>query len=216
MRIGADALLFDLDGTLVDSTANLVRAWTKWAVEEGVAEATLRAVPTHGRTSAELMAELVPPDRVAPSVRRVEELELATVGEVTPLPGAREVVAGLPEDRWAVVTSGSRRLALARLAAAGLSAPVLITADDVGRGKPDPEPYLLGARRLAVDPGGCVVVEDAPAGLTAAGAAGMRRVAVTTTHRADELQADAVIGDLSAMQVAACDGRLTVRVRPRR
>ncbi|MBO0689201.1 MAG: HAD-IA family hydrolase [Candidatus Dormibacteraeota bacterium] len=140
MRIGADALLFDLDGTLVDSTANLVRAWTKWAMEEGVAEATLRAVPTHGRTSAELMAELVPPDRVAPSVRRVEELEIATAGAVTQLPGAREVVAGLPQDRWAVVTSGSRRLALARLAAAGLCAPVLITADDVGRGKPDPPP----------------------------------------------------------------------------
>ena len=155
---------------------------------------------------------MVPPDRVAPAVGRIEELEMATAGEVRALPGAREAVAGLPRNRWAVVTSGNRRLALARLAAAGLTAPALVTADDVARGKPDPEPYLLGARRLGVEPGRCLVVEDAPSGLQAAQAAGMGTVAVTTTHRAEELHADAVIGALDAIRVVASDGHLTVDV----
>ena len=137
---------------------------------------------------------------------------MATAGETAALPGARDVVAGLPPDRWAVVTSGNRKLARARLQAAGLVPPALVTADDVRRGKPDPEPFLLGARRLGVDPGQCLVIEDAPSGLKAAEGAGMRTVAVTTTHKAEELQADAVIADLSAVRVAATNGRLTVSI----
>jgi mannitol-1-/sugar-/sorbitol-6-phosphatase len=213
MRIAAEALLFDLDGTLVDSAATIVRAWSRWAAEEGLTEEDLRAVPTHGRTSAELIADLVPPGRVSAAVRRIENLEMATATEVTALPGAHGVVAALPRDRWAVVTSGSRALAEARLEASGLRPPALVTADDVRRGKPDPEPYLLGARLLGVDPRTCVVIEDAPSGLRAADAACMQTVAVTSTHRADELQARAVVPDLRSVLITAGNGRLTVVVR---
>ncbi|WP_344162363.1 HAD-IA family hydrolase [Nocardiopsis rhodophaea] len=107
----------------------------------------------------------------------------------------------LPDDAWAIVTSCTRALAEARLKAVGLAAPVLVTADDVRRGKPDPEPFVLGATRLGVDARRCVVFEDAPAGLASARGAGARTVAVTTTHGAADLRADAVVGDLSRVAV---------------
>lgn len=129
------------------------------------------------------------------------------------LPGTREFLDSLPADRWAVVTSATRRLAEARLTAVGVTPKCLVSADDVTRGKPDPEPYLLAARQLGADPADCVVFEDAPAGLRAARAAGMRTVALATTHRAEELDADLVVDDLAALRALVTDGGVEISAR---
>lgn len=202
MELIADALLFDLDGTLVDSTPAVIRSWTAWATERGITAERFAAIATHGRTSRSIVADLVPADQLDTADARIQQLELADLTGVTALPGAAELLARLDPARWAVVTSGVRRLAAARLAAAGLPTPrVLVSADDVRHGKPDPEPYLAGAAGLGVAPGRCVVVEDAPAGLTAGRAAGMATVAVAGTHRPEELKADLVLPDLAHLSV---------------
>jgi len=152
------------------------------------------------------VADLVPAPRIPAAVARIEELERSDTDGIVALPGSADLLASLPADRWAIVTSGVRPLAEARIRAAGLPVPkVLVTADDVARGKPDPEPFLLAATMLGAPPARCVVLEDAPAGLAAAHAAGMRSVGVTTTYPAEELDADLIIQDLSALRVIATD-----------
>ncbi|MGW2426266.1 HAD family hydrolase [Streptomyces sp. NPDC001709] len=201
MTIHAHALLFDNDGTLVSSLDSVERCWTRWAREYGITAEAFGRVELHGRPATEIVADLLPARLVAEAVARVEELEVEDVpdGGVRLLPGTRDLLDSLPADRWAVVTSATRRLAEARLDAVGILPKTLIAADDITRGKPDPEPYLLAARQLGVDPAHCVVFEDAPAGLQAGRAAGMTTVALTTTHRAEELEADLVVKDLSAL-----------------
>lgn len=216
MMITADALLFDNDGTLVSSLESVRRCWTAWAHEYGITAEEFARVELHGRTAAAIVADLVPAERVPKAVARIEALEVEDAGRagggVRPLPGTAELLRSLPADRWAVVTSATRRLAGARLAVAGVRPGTLIAADDVTRGKPDPEPFLLAARALGVDPARCVVFEDAPAGLRAGRAAGMATVALTTTHTAAELAADVVVRDLSAVsaQVTQDGVRITV------
>ncbi|MEV7324416.1 HAD family hydrolase [Streptomyces sp. NPDC093970] len=206
MTIHAQALLFDNDGTLVSSLDSVERCWTRWAAEYGVTEEYAR-VELHGRTAVDIVADLLPAHLVPEGVARVEQLEVEDVpnGGVRLLPGTRALLDALPAERWAVVTSATRRLAEARLEAVGIRPKTLIAADDVTRGKPDPEPYLLAARRLGVDPARCVVFEDAPAGLRAGRAAGMTTVALATTHAAHELDADLVVPDLSALSALATD-----------
>ncbi|MER7761043.1 HAD family hydrolase [Streptomyces sp. NPDC097619] len=213
--LSADALLFDNDGTLVSSMESVHRCWTRWAQEHGITAEEFARVELHGRPAAEIVADLLPAERVPEALARVEALELADVaGGVTVLPGTAELLAGLPADGWAVVTSATRPLAEARLREAGIRPPVLVTAEDITRGKPDPEPFLLAARLLGADPARCVVFEDAPAGLTAGRAAGMRTVALTTTHPAAELSADRVVRDLSAVSVQVTAGGLEVGTAP--
>jgi sugar-phosphatase len=197
----ADALLFDNDGTLLSSLDSVNRSWTTWAHEHGVTREQFARIEFHGRPAVEIVRDLLPAPRVPAAVARIEEIEVEDVphGGVVPLPGTREFLRGLPADRWAVVTSASRRLAEARLAWVGLTPATLIAADDITRGKPDPEPYLLAAKALGVDPARCLVLEDAPAGLRSGRAAGMRTVALATTHPAHELDADLVVPDLSAL-----------------
>ncbi|MGW6709425.1 HAD family hydrolase [Streptomyces sp. NPDC054956] len=216
-----DALLFDNDGTLVSSMESVFRCWTRWAREYGIAQEAFDAVELNGRPAAEIIADLLPEEARAGALARIEALEIEDVaGGVVLLPGTRELLSALPAGRWAVVTSATRPLAEARLREAGIAAgkeggPELVAADDITRGKPDPEPFLLAAARLGVDPARCVVFEDAPAGLTAGRAAGMTTVALTTTHPAAGLDADVVVRDLSAVSVLVGADGLTVETDDR-
>ncbi|MGW3170431.1 HAD family hydrolase [Streptomyces sp. NPDC001153] len=215
MTIHAHALLFDNDGTLVSSLDSVERCWTRWAREYGITAEEFGRVALHGRPAAEIVADLLPAHLVPEGVARVEQLEVDDVpgGGVRLLPGTRDLLHSLPAEVWAVVTSATRRLAEARLDAVGILPKTLIAADDITRGKPDPEPYLLAARQLGVDPAHCVVFEDAPAGLQAGRAAGMTTVALATTHRAEELDADLVVKDLSALSALVTDGGVEISVR---
>ncbi|MGD9988276.1 HAD-IA family hydrolase [Pseudonocardia sp.] len=188
------AVLFDMDGTLVDSTPAVVRCWARWADEFRVPASAL--ANAHGRPAAEIVADALPADQVPAALARIIALELADTDGVVPLPGALDALRATAPA--AIVTSCTRDLALARIAAAGLAAPaVVVTADDVRAGKPDPEPFLRAADRLRVDPARCLVVEDAPAGLTAGHAAGATTLAVAGTHDLAALVADAHAPDLA-------------------
>ena len=143
----------------------------------------------------------------------MEQRELNDTDGLRVLPGAKELLAALPPDRYTIVTSGTRQLATKRLQVAGLPVPAkMITADDVTRGKPDPEPYLAGAAALGFEPQECLVFEDAPSGIRSAKAGGMMAIAVTTTYRAEELsQADLIVPSLKAVRVAIAEsGELEV------
>ncbi|WP_328297700.1 HAD-IA family hydrolase [Streptomyces sp. NBC_00435] len=211
-----DALLFDNDGTLVSSMESVHRCWTRWAREYGIADEALTAVALHGRPAAEIVADLLPAGVRDEALARIEALETEdVVGGVVLLPGTKELLCALPAGSWAVVTSATRPLAEARLREAGIDIPEMVTAGDITRGKPDPEPFLLAAARLGVDPARCVVFEDAPAGLAAGRAAGMTTVALTTTHPAAELDADVVVRDLSAVSVLAGAGGMTIETDDR-
>ncbi|MFJ5262830.1 HAD family hydrolase [Streptomyces sp. NPDC088387] len=215
MNIRAEALLFDNDGTLVSSLDSVHRCWTRWAAEYGIPAEDFARVELHGRPAVEIAADLLPAETVPAAVARIELLEVEDVPNdgVRLLPGTRDLIDALPADRWAVVTSATRRLAEARLEAVGILPKTLIAADDITRGKPDPEPYLLAARELGVDPARCVVFEDAPAGLASGRAAGMTTVALATTHQAHELDADLVVNDLSALSVLVTAAGVEISVR---
>jgi mannitol-1-/sugar-/sorbitol-6-phosphatase len=203
------AVLFDMDGTLIDSTPAVERSWTRWASEYGIDRELLRG--KHGIPAGQILVGLVAAGRESEAAERIQAIEMADVEGVVALPGAVEALAALPAGRAAIVTSCTAPLAAVRIAATGLDAPaVVVTADQVTVGKPDPAPFLLAARKLGVDPRACLVVEDAPAGLAAGRAAGAYRLAVATTHRPDELEADAVVTDLSRVRLV--DGPDGVRV----
>jgi sugar-phosphatase len=192
-------VLFDMDGTLIDSTPVVERSWLRWADEFGVDLPGFGS--WHGMPAAQVVPVLLPEERWAEAIRRIEEIEVSDVEGIVMLPGTEAALAALPAGRAAIVTSCVWPLAMARIAATGLTPPdVIVTADQVTIGKPDPAPFLLAAQKLGVDPGDCLVVEDAPAGLTAAKAAGAARLAVVTTHTPDQLDADAVVCDLSAVR----------------
>jgi sugar-phosphatase len=182
-------VLSDLDGVLVDSHGSIDRAWRWFGERHGLGGLSAATVP-QGRPSGEVIAALAPGADAAAEARVLDELQARDTEGVVALPGAAEVLEAFGPDRIAIVTSCTAPLAAARLRAAGLEPPrVLVTADRLGRGKPDPEGYLLAARELGADPADCVVLEDAPAGVEAGRAAGMRVVGVLTTHAPGDLSA---------------------------
>lgn len=213
-RFPAAALLFDIDGTLVDSTAAVTRTWTTWATRHALDPAAILRV-CHGRRGEDTVAMFLPEhaDRAA-SVVKLEQLDLNDLDGVVALPGAEALLSSLPADRWAAVTSGGRRLMKRRLEAAGLPVPsVLVSAESVRYGKPDPQGYRLAASRLGVDVTRCLVLEDAPAGIEAGRRAGATVLAVATSHQAGELgEADIVVPDLTACAVQPHDRGLLVEV----
>jgi len=177
------AFLFDVDGTLISSIASAERVWTAWALRHGVDVASF--LPSiHGVRSVDTIARLgLPGIDAEAEAALIEIAEIADTEGIVEIPGAAAFVSSLPPDRWAIVTSASLELARRRLAAAGMPLPaVMITAEDVTRGKPDPQGYRLAAKRLGVDPADCLVFEDAPAGIGAGKAAGAEVVVITATH----------------------------------
>src|SRR6266513_281244 len=195
-------VLFDLDGGLVDSPPAVARAWAGWAREHGF-EPVEVVKKAHARPSISTIRELLPHADHATEDREMERREIADVEGVVPLVGAMELLQALPLERWAIVTSCTRALAGVRIGAAGLPKPKhLITATDVKHGKPDPEPYLAGARILDEPASECIVIEDAPAGIRAGKAAGARVLALRTTASDAELQqegADWIVDDCAEL-----------------
>jgi sugar-phosphatase len=188
-QITCSALLFDLDGVLIDSTPAVIRVWTQWAISHGFdPDEVVRKA--HGRPSVATIHDYLPHADHEAENREVERSEIEDLDGVVTLPGARELLTALPSDRWTIVTSCTRPLAEVRLRAAGLPIPQrLVTCDDIKNGKPDPEPYLRGASLLGLLAQDCVVVEDVPAGIRAGKAAGARVIACRTTVPEPELKA---------------------------
>jgi mannitol-1-/sugar-/sorbitol-6-phosphatase len=194
-----DAVIFDLDGTLIDSTPAVVRAWATWTSEYGLPPLDLQRY--HGAPSASTVRAVMPEPLHEAAIRRITELELADLHDIVVLPGAVAALTSLEGARNAIATSCTVQLAEARIAAAHMVPPsVLVTADDVTHGKPHPEPFLQAALRLGVPPERCLVVEDAAKGLEAARAAGCFTLAVVTTTPRAALDADAIVSDLSEVR----------------
>jgi mannitol-1-/sugar-/sorbitol-6-phosphatase len=196
------AILFDLDGVLVDSTTCAGRIWRGWAQEQGLDPERMVQL-AHGRPTVETVRMVAPQLDAEFETAKIEEHEVNDVEGLKALPGARDLLTTLPPERHAIVTSGSRHLATARLVAAGLPVPDrMITADDITHGKPNPEPYLNGARLLGFQPEDCLVFEDAPAGIRAGKAAGMTVIAFPTTYPLDALsEADCIAESLGLVHV---------------
>ncbi|WP_068261525.1 HAD-IA family hydrolase [Janibacter limosus] len=206
------AVIFDNDGTLVDSTASVERSWVRWALEHDIDPTTL--VGHHGMPAPAIIASVGPWLDPAAAFARIEQLEVADVEGVIALAGVLEAITALDGAPVAVATSATRELARVRLAAAGIGIDEVVTFDDVERGKPHPDPFLVAAQRLGVAPADCLVCEDAPSGIAAARAAGCAVLAVTTTSEADALVgADLVVESLADVRFAVVDGRVRVSLR---
>jgi sugar-phosphatase len=196
------AALFDMDGTLVDSTSLVEQEWRQWAQGKGIDAAEV-ARSSYGRRTEDVIRQYLPDVDPAAELNRFREmasrLDQSVAGAV---PGAVEFVSGIPAGRWAVVTSAPHRIAKVRLLACGFPLPeVLIGADDVRRGKPDPEGFLAAARQVEQAPADCLVFEDAPAGVLAGQRAGMRVVTLETTHPGHSFEGCVQVRDFRSLAV---------------
>ena len=197
------AFLFDMDGTVLNSIAAAERIWAAWAVRHGVDVETF--LPTiHGVRAIDTITRLnLPGVDAEAQAAFITEAEIADVEGIVEIPGAAAFLNGLPKDRWAMVTSAPRDLALRRMAAAGVPEPaVMITAEDVQAGKPDPAGYLLAAKRLGLEPRDCLIFEDATVGIQAAEAAGAPLMIITTTHQHPLETAHATLASYADIRVA--------------
>lgn len=205
--IDVDAVLFDNDGVLSDSIASAGAAWDLWAAT-WAPDFNFLSANLHGVRAVDIVRSLVPADRLDQAVQELEVAELNASHDTIAIAGAVELTKALASSRWAVVSSGTSALLRARLDAAGIARPsVMVSADDVTHGKPHPEPYLTAARKLQVAPGRCAVIEDAPAGVQAARAAGVSFV-VGIGEEVRAAHPDVVVQDLTALDVIG--GKLTL------
>jgi sugar-phosphatase len=209
--IDCDVVLFDMDGTLVDSTPVVERIWGRWAEKHGIDLPRLLQI-SHGRPTIETLSIVAPHLATAEEAARLDNEESDEPDGLSPVQGAQELIASLPADRWGVVTSAGRRLAVSRLTAAGLPVPrVLVTSDDVDRGKPDPAAYLEAARQFAVSADRTVVFEDTSVGIAAGRAAGATVIGVTTTFPTLD-GCDYSVQDLRAIRRVSGDGPIRLVV----
>jgi sugar-phosphatase len=215
MIFSARALLFDMDGVLMDSTPSVERVWRTWAARHGLDPEHVIG-QAHGRRSIETIRAVTPEMDAEKENLMVEQMEIDDKEGVTTLPGAGELLAHLPPDQFAIVTSATRPLAVARLGYAGIPVPRhMITANDVVHGKPSPEPFLKGAALLGFDPAECLVFEDSPAGISSARSAGMKTIALQTTYAAEQLQdANAIIGNLADVKASLGNEGITLKFAP--
>ena len=214
-EVSCKAILFDLDGVLVDSTPAVARVWSGWAHEHGFdpVEVVRRA---HGRPSLSTIRDLLPHADHVTENREVERREIEDTDGVVPLPGAAELLQKLPAGSWTIVTSCTRRLAEVRLRAAGLRIPHdMVTSTDITHGKPHPEPYLKAACVLGFSPENCLVAEDAPAGIRAGKAAGARVIAIRTEVPDDELRqagADWIVNSCAEISLTGTNNGLELKI----
>lgn len=207
--IVCSALLFDMDGVLTDSMPAVARVWSGWAVEHGFdPDEVVRAA--HGRPSLLTIRDYLPDSDHHAENKEVERRELEDTEGIVPLPGALALLDALPRERWAIVTSCTRPLAEVRLRAAGLPRPGLfITSSDVQHGKPAPDPYRTAAEKLGFPARDCIVVEDAPAGVTSGKAAGARVIGISAVFGEAELRekgADWIVGSCADITAQMMDG----------
>ncbi|MBP2835789.1 MULTISPECIES: sugar phosphatase [Dickeya] len=212
--------LFDLDGTLVDSLPAVERAWSNWARDHDIAPQTVLDF-IHGKqaiTSLRHFLAGASEETIQREFVELEQVEATDTAGIVAMPGAQALLTRLDEldIPWAIVTSGTVPIAHARHREAGLSAPrEFITAEQVARGKPNPDAYLLGAERLGLSPAECVVVEDAPAGVLSGLAAGCKVIAVKApadTPRLDEV--DAALSSLEQLQISrTADGWVNITLK---
>ncbi|MBA4076335.1 MAG: hypothetical protein C0508_14930 [Cyanobacteria bacterium PR.023] len=206
IAVNCKAILSDLDGTLVDSTICVDYAVAAWAEEHNLHLGDL-VEKAHGRRTIDIVQMFTPDADIDAEVKHLEDLETSCTKGLVPIDGAVELLSRLSPHHFAVVTSGSHRLATHRLTHTKLPIPrVFITADDVTLGKPNPEPYILAANRLGLEPKDCVVFEDSPNGIKAAKQAGMRVIAIAVRSADHNItEADYVVHDLTW---------ITLRVKP--
>lgn len=217
IRFSCAAILFDLDGVLVDSTRSVDRQYRLWAKENGLDGDYLMAI-AHGVRTSEVVKRVAPHLDAAAETIKIEMREAADRAGAMVMPGAVRLVSSIPAGRWCVVTSGTRMLASTRLRDAGIPIPgVFVTAESVSRGKPYPEPYLRGAELLGVNPAECLVLEDAPAGIASAHAAGMKVAGLLSTYAAEALmEADLIMASLDSIKVTPAGeaNRLDLEIQP--
>jgi mannitol-1-/sugar-/sorbitol-6-phosphatase len=215
-EIRCQALLFDLDGVLIDSTPAVARVWHRWAIEHGFDPPKVVKM-AHGRPSRTTIHDLLPNADIEIEDREVERREIEDLEGVVPLPGAQELLDRLPSDRWTIATSGTRPLAMVRLRAAGLPIPAtMVTGSEVKIGKPDPEPYLKAAAVLGHKASDCIVIEDAPAGVRSGISAGARVIAFPTTMPVAELEgagADWIVRNCMDIDARSEGGELIVSLQ---
>ncbi|WCE05795.1 HAD-IA family hydrolase [Pseudoxanthomonas sp. JBR18] len=206
------AFLFDMDGTLLTSIAAAERVWTRWAQLHGLDPGFVPSI--HGARALDTVRRVLPDADAQAEAARITAWEIEDVDGVEAIAGAAAFTASLPAHAWAIVTSAPRELALRRLQAAGLPpAPVMVTAEDVERGKPDPSGYRLAAQRLGVDAAHCLIFEDAPAGIGAAEAAGAEVLVITATHAGHVDTPHRSARDFLGLQAEASKAGLQLRER---